>query len=70
MPRLSSPRILCPLIHRSFAPSRLERQLLTYAFAQALPVVRRQLPRDSQYHVISCDDIAISKSQCASGGRS
>ena len=52
MARHSSSRVLCSQIQRSFVRSRLERQLLTFAFEQALPVVRRQLPRASQEKIM------------------
>ena len=52
MARHSSSRVLCSQIQRSFVRSRLERQLLTRAFEQALPGVRRQLPRASQENIM------------------
>jgi len=68
MARHSSSRILCSEIQRSFVPSRLERQLLTFAFEQALPVVRRQLPRASQHNTLISTTIKYHTYRYVSGG--
>jgi hypothetical protein len=36
------------LIHREFVPSREQLGFLAFAFAQALPVIRKPLPRPAK----------------------
>lgn len=68
MARHSSSRILCSQIQRSFVRSRLERQLMTFAFEQALPVVRRQFSRISQENILISTTLNNQTKRYVSGG--